>query len=182
MGIGKISGDANGIADGVYNATDNTTLSGGYITFPIPAPFTVSTVPDNANSSAVNKKKTITIYSADGTPVNKEVSVPELINRKGWRGRMGYLRGNGNGIIYNGKMRNTAGMGIAVYTNATFDDFYDVEKVWLGGKLPQSTKNSVVKKTHLVLSLLMLTDSGLGLMTASNQYSPDYWTFVDLLT
>lgn len=180
MGIGEITGDANGSYNGIYNAMDNTTLSGGYITFPIPTPFTVTTVPDGVNQSAVNSTRTVQIYKGDGSFREEQFTVPELINQKGWRGRMGYLRGNGNGIIYNGKSRNTAGMGIAVYTNATFADFYNVNKVYLGN-IPSKTRADVMEKTHLVLSLLMLTDSGLGLMTAVNQYNPDHWVFLDLL-
>ena len=172
MGLAAISGEA-GFDGNIYNAGQGSTLSGGYITFPIPTPFEVTAMKGNAPF-----KQKVTVTLKDGT--KQDWTVPEVINKKGWRGRMGYLRGNGNGITFNATKRNTAGMGIAVYTNATFEDFYDTSKVHVSANI-ESTKQNVFSKIHLVLSFLMLTDSGLGLMTAVNQYNPNDWVFLDLM-
>lgn len=148
--MGVTTDDGNKFVQNSFWAGDNTQLAGGYITFPIPAPFAVTTQFCTAEQQ-------------------------QAIKNGGWRGRLGYIRGNGNGLYDNieGRQiaRGTAGLGLVIYTNATFKDLYPgydgVYADEVGGKI------------HLVLSLLMLTDSGLGLMTAAHMNNADKWVFQD---
>lgn len=153
-----------------YWANNNKALMGGYITFPIPAPITVST----ANN-----------YAALG-PTGEGVTTPEqrvaAINEGGWRGRVGYMRGNGNG------KNPTAGLGIAIYTTATFKDIYhkDVEldnvpKMNPITNIPEEAQDNVAEKCHLILSFFVLTDSGIALMTRANTTNSNAWVFKDVM-
>lgn len=72
------------------------------------------------------------------------------LNASGFSARLGYLRGNGNGE------QATAGIGIAIQTQATYNQAFPNSKKTGGDKL------------HLLISSLMLTDSGLGLTLAAN--------------
>ena len=72
------------------------------------------------------------------------------LNASGFSARLGYLRGNGNG------QKATAGIGIAIQTQATYNQAFPDSKKTGGDKL------------HLLISSLMLTDSGLGLTLAAN--------------
>lgn len=162
--MGVLNPDQNSFASTNYWAGNNKSLIGGYITFPIPAPFQVD---NNGN------------YATD-----TQIAV---INNNGWRGRLGYIRGNGNGLFdQDGTPRGTAGMGIVIYTNATFFDIYgkDMEIATMernADDIPYITNDYVTKHCHLILSLLMLTDSGLGLMTATNMQNVNSWIFKDTM-
>ena len=146
-------------------ASDNLNLIGGYITFPIPMPFQVDYI------KKYNTKEQV-----------------DAINNWGWRGRLGYLRGNGNGLLNSDNtLRGTAGLGLVIYTNATFKDLYGATEAMAiasgrGHAGGPAAFVDVASKCHLVLSFLMLTDSGLGLMTSARTNSATAWTFKDYLS
>lgn len=117
-----------------YNSQANSSFNGGYISFAIPNPFTKQ---------------------------NESETEPVLIPSKpGWRARLGYLKGNGDG------QTATAGIGFAIYTEATWDDVYPDNKISVIPEEPQSSTSSATK--HLVLAILMFTQSGLGRLTVQN--------------
>lgn len=91
-------------------------------------------------------------------------------SKPGWRARLGYLRGNGD------MQTATAGIGFAIYTDATWDDKY--------ASLTCSD-GTESKNKHLVLSTLMLTQSGLGMLTVQNTNyggtNPQLWMDNDIL-
>lgn len=160
--MGVLNKNADGFSKTNSWALDNTQLMGGYITFPIPAPFTLTPLIDIATQKQV-----------------------DIINNSGWRARLGYLRGNGDGN------NPTSGVGLAIYTTATFQDIYEKEinakgVAWQNGNvggtiIPTATATNVANKCHLLLSFLMLTDAGLGLLTSVNKSRPSNWVFKDNL-
>ena len=162
INMGVLTNNGDEFDHSNYWASDNTQLMGGYITFPIPAPFRLTALSNVATEAQVN-----------------------AINDRGWRARLGYLRGNGDGN------NPTSGVGFAIYTTATFKDIYGIEEIYADGttwenttpgSVPKTTAKNVAKKCHLLLAFLMLTDSGLGLLTSTNKTRPVNWVFKDNLS
>lgn len=158
--MGVLNKNADGFDQTNTWTLDNKELMGGYITFPIPAPFILNALTNVATEAQVN-----------------------AINSRGWRARLGYLRGNGDGT------NPTSGVGFAIYTTATFKDIYGLDidstgTTWEGttaGGVPRATNTNVATKCHLLLAFLMLTDAGLGLLTSTNKSRPVNWVFKDNL-
>lgn len=111
--------------------------------------------------------------SLQGGYINFKVPTPfstteTILNTKGWIGRLGYLRGNGDGHTA------TAGLGLVLHTTATWEDKYNTNgnnnsNATVGLKIgAQTVQTYIGDKLHLVLSTLMFTQSGLGLMFAAN--------------
>ena len=159
--MGVLNKNADGFDQTNTWTLDNKELMGGYITFPIPAPFILNALTDVATEEQVT-----------------------AINSRGWRARLGYLRGNGDGS------NPTSGVGLALYTTATFKDIYGLDidstgATWEGttaGSIPRTTNTNVATKCHLLLAFLMLTDAGLGLLTSTNKSRPVNWVFKDNLS
>lgn len=96
-----------------------------------------------------------TQYSFNGGYISFSIPSPIRYSPagQGWRARLGYLQGNGDGT------NPTGGIGFAIHTTAVWNDFNNATTCNDGTS--SNTK-------HLLLSCLMLTQSGLGLMVSKN--------------
>ena len=98
-------------------------------------------------------------YSLQGGFITFHIPTPfsttKTLNSNGWVGRLGYLRGNGDGNTA------TAGLGLVLHTVTTWNQVYNANLATVNGV-------QIGNKLHLVLATLMFTQSGLGIMLAMN--------------
>ncbi len=98
-------------------------------------------------------------YSLQGGFITFHIPTPfsttNTLNSNGWVGRLGYLRGNGDGNTA------TAGLGLVLHTVTTWNQVYNANLAKIDGV-------QIGDKLHLVLASLMFTQSGLGIMLAMN--------------
>lgn len=118
---------------------DNNHFEGGFITFVVPTP------------------RGFTLNSNYLTEYNN-------ILRERWKGRLGYLLGDGT-TTDNSGVQGTAGLGFALYSGASYSQIYN-------------TNRTEDEKKHLLLARLLLTDAGFSLTLRANATDPD-WYYTD---
>ena len=143
-------------ADGIYSFPGDADYNGENNKLGIKVTALLATLME-ANKIEVNGGSTYSPTDArlfKGGFITFRVPTPwtskHPLNAAGFSARLGYLRGNGN------EAQATAGIGIALQTQATYKDAFPNSSDPNGDKL------------HLLIASLMLTDSGLGLTLATN--------------